>query len=431
MPWTDDITRDGFRSAMARFQTTRGSADRVNGASLRSMFLAKMTPDPRRRTRDNSYFIRGQLQHYGVSFDADKVFSNGAALLKKALQEGKCDAVPAHIAALEEQLHREWLAKLPREELATDPDWVLGAYFVRLSDRQPDPTRTTTVVGIPFDKYSSYRTGRMREAADKVAGMHHETAHGPKTQTIFLGWDNAAERESKRADEHKDYLQTLRKKSGAAARKTKVSPVGSYIVDCGSIENEWPDSAGDLSIDINETDEPGVFEASFDFGVLEGVMILCQEQSLLERYCSEADGQFDDHLGEEDWDERDEDDLDEHGLNEEDESPKAGATRKASTVQPSGRGKKAKARRRPSHTYLVKLRCRDTGEGQIYPEPSDGTIRIKDENLAAFEGTADLPCAERGTSFTARKVSDESSQGASWADYSKQQAERACVSRWH
>ncbi|KAH8156883.1 hypothetical protein CIB48_g11363 [Xylaria polymorpha] len=74
-------------------------------------------------------------------------------------------------------------------------------------------------------------------------------------------------------------------------------------ISCDEIEGGWPDQAGDLSLDIRATDEPGVFEASFDFGILEGVMIMSTDKKKLEEYCSQ--------LGADDSDEYDDEDEDE------------------------------------------------------------------------------------------------------------------------
>lgn len=60
-------------------------------------------------------------------------------------------------------------------------------YF--LSSGQPDPTKTTMMIGIRLPRHGSYRAGQVREAASKVAGLHQETGLGPKTQIIFMGWD--------------------------------------------------------------------------------------------------------------------------------------------------------------------------------------------------------------------------------------------------
>ncbi|KAH8590158.1 hypothetical protein B0O99DRAFT_521816 [Bisporella sp. PMI_857] len=451
-----DITRDGFTCAYGRFYTQSGRVERVEGSSLRSMFLPKLTPEGRRQL-DAGYsdnFVRGQLKHYGVSFDESEISGNGTLLMKKVLQAGKCDKVPDHISELREQMHTEWLNKRTPEQLSSHPDWVMEKYF--LSSGRPDHTKTTTVVGIPLPQQSSYRASQMKEAASKVTGLHQATGFGPKTQTIFMGWNSVAvgkaakshasqeakelqaagkEREDERAETHTDYLNTLKRKKGP---KT-YSPVGSYIVDCEQIEQEWPDMADDLSLDIRQTKEPNVFEASFDFGVLEGAMIISAEKNALEQYCSQLDheAESDEDEDEEcDWSEEEDDDREEDEVEDKIEKgrkPTTGSKRRAKA--PRGRGpppKKSKTRAAQPHIYLLKLKCRETGEGMIQSTEESGTIKFKDKNLASFIGKANLPCVGQGIPFTARKISDAPAPPEnSWADYSEKAYEDARVGRWH
>lgn len=66
--------------------------------------------------------------------------------------------------------------------------------------------------------------------------------------------------------------------------------MGSYIVDSAAFEDYYGTGRTDeLSLDIHETDTPGVFQAEFDFGVLEGVMILCADEDTLNEYCMDSD----------------------------------------------------------------------------------------------------------------------------------------------
>jgi hypothetical protein len=374
--------------------------------------------------------------------------------MKKVLQSGKCDKVPDHISELREQMHTEWLNKLTPEQLSSYPEWVIERYF--LSSGQLDHTKTTTVVGIPLPRHSSYRASQMHEAASKVTGLHQATGFGPKTQTIFMGWDSVAvgnaakshaakekkelqavekEQEDARAEIHTDYLNTLKRKKGPWT----YSPVGSYIIDCKEIEGGWPDWAGDLSLDIRQTKEPNVFEASFDFGILEGVMIISAEQNVLEQYCSqldreaESDGDEDEGGG---WSEEEDEDREKTEVEdkvENDRKPTTGSKRRGEVLQGHGPPpKKSKARAAQPRTYLLKLKCRETSEGEIKSTAERGTIKFKDENLASFIGEADLPCVGKGVPFTARKTSDTpASPGNLWADYSERAYEYARVRRWH
>jgi hypothetical protein len=247
------------------------------------------------------------------------------------------------------------------------------------------------------------------------------------------------EREDERAEIHTDYLNTLKRKKGPRT----YSPVGSYIIDCKQIEEEWPDRAGDLSLDIRQTKEPNVFEASFDFGVLEGVMIISAEKNALEQYCSqvdreaESDGDEDEDEDEEgDWSEEEDKDGEKDKVEnkvENNRKPTTGSKRRAEALRGHGpQPKKSKARAAQPRIYLLKLKCRETGEGVIQFTEKRGTIKFEDENLASFIGKANLPCVGQGITFTARKISDAPAcPGNSWADYSERAYEYARVRRWH
>lgn len=441
----NDIRRDGFTSGFGRFWAEPGHMDRIEGSQLRKMFLPKLSREGQKALRDNRNFVRSQLKHYGVHFEEREFSGNGTALLKAALQAGKCDQVPDHIVNLQNQMHEEWLSQRTPEQLSSDPEWVMQRYF--LSAGQPDRTKTTTVVGIPFHRYSEYRSGQMIEAASKIAGLHHTKAIGPETQVVFMGWDRAAveqaanqhpreeakriqdeqdERESARDRLHKDYLNSRSQQAEDA------TPVGTYIVDCEAIEVNWPGMADDLSLDIHLTNTPGVFKADFDFGVVEGVMIICSEKTALDEYCAQAERD-----DESDWN----DSMDEGGPDEETddedsvtvwENLKSGDKRKSPASQSMATPKKHNAGRDRPRKYLLKHKYRETGEGVINYLPGNGTITFEDQNLASFEGVADFSDVGSGVSFFGRKISDlPCPSGHEWTEYSERQHEIERVGRWH
>ena len=341
-------------------------------------------------------------------------------------------------------MHAEWLCKLASDQLSGHPEWVIERYF--LSSGQIDQTKTTTVVGIPFPRYSDYRTSQMREAASKVTGLHQATGRGPETQTIFMGWDSEAvdnaaeshaaqemeevqaaekEREGERAELHTGYLNSLKRKKGP---KT-YSPIGSYIVDCKEIEGGWSDQVGDLSIDIRQTNKPVVFEASFDFGILEGIMIISTKTDALEQYCAQLDREAESEGEMLDWSEDEDEDREKIKVDN-NKKLTAGFKRKAKALK-GPPPKKSKAQAAQSRTFLLKLKCRETGEGEIQYMPEEGTIKFKDDNFASFTGEANLSFVGRKVPFTARKVSNTpAGYGNSWAEYSESAHEYARVSRW-
>jgi hypothetical protein len=148
----------------------------------------------------------------------------------------------------------------------------------------------------------------------------------------------------------------LKKVSEAQKRKAKNSgkatPVGSYLVTCETIEEEWPDDVGEegMVLDIREAGQKGVYEASFDFGMAEGAMVLSSDTEALKAHINR---------------------LDKHNWYK-------GADEDA---------KKAKAASTTSARKLF-LACRgcETGEGQIHSMPSNGTMSF-DAKFASFSGT--------------------------------------------
>ncbi|OJJ42500.1 hypothetical protein ASPZODRAFT_137291 [Penicilliopsis zonata CBS 506.65] len=425
-----EIRRDGFISIFGRFLTD-DRIDRIEGSQLRSMFLPKLSREGQKALRDNRNFVRSQLKHYGVQIDGKKFFGNGTALLKAALQAGKCDQVPDHILELQWQMHEEWISELTPEQLSSNPEWVVQRYF--LSAGKPDHTKTTTVVGIPLDRYSQYRSGKVMDVADKITGLHHRKALGPKTQVIFMGWNQAAvekaakqhpTEEARRVKNKEDERKRKREKlhtehlNSRSQQTEDMTPVGSYIVDCEFIETEWPSMADDLRLDIHKTKTPSVFKADFDFGVFEGVMIVCADEAALDAYCTEAEGDFSDE-------EDEEDDVPTK------EDVKLGTKRKLPAPKRVGRPKKSKAEQGQPRKYLLKLKGRETGEGMICYEATSGTINFKDQAFARFKGEADISGIGSGVSFLARKISTLPGPSRNdWADYSERQYEKERINRW-
>lgn len=88
MPY-DSVSRDGFEFAYGRFYALPGRVEREEPDALRNMLLPKLTPAASKKLRENSWFVRGQLQHYGVSYDEDEITGNGTNFLKKVLKAGK------------------------------------------------------------------------------------------------------------------------------------------------------------------------------------------------------------------------------------------------------------------------------------------------------------------------------------------------------
>ena len=170
-------------------------------------------------------------------------------------------------------------------------------------------------------------------------------------------------------------------------------------------------------------------------------MIISTEKNALEQYCSQLDREAESDRDEDedertDWSEEGDEDREKIEVDDEVDSnrkPTTGSKRRAEALPGHGPPpKKSKARAAQPRTYLLKSKCRETGEGEIQSTAEKGTIKFKDEKLASFIGNANLPCVGQGVPFTARKISDTPAySGNSWADYSESAYEYARVRRWH
>ena len=300
-------------------------------------------------------------------------------------------------------------------------------YFVDHTGK-PDPTRTAEVIGFPLDVWSSYRSGQLREAVDKVPGLHHDTGYGPSTQTIYVGWDQRSvaaaakhhdmretgkqveesrARDKERSDKHTKYL--------ARSKNRAASLVGTYMIDCEAIGRDWPDRADDMTLSIKTTRIPGVYQAHCDFGVLEGVMMLSAEVAALAPYYDDAYASAED------------DDDDHHGS-------ATGSKRKSSNNSNRNGAPPPKAAKKAGNptTYFLRMRSRETGEGVIDFIPEKGTITFDKADYSTFTGKVGMPCVGKDVPFRGRKISSTASKSSEkWEDFSEAAYEYARVARWH
>ncbi|GFZ50732.1 hypothetical protein JCM24511_08490 [Saitozyma sp. JCM 24511] len=377
-------------------------------------------------------FVRGQLKHYGLDLEERDVQGNGVALMKKVLKAGK--------------MSKEWFAKVSLREMGeTFPVERVKMYFLDEMGN-PDQSKTMDGLAVPLPPFSRYRVGRLCEAVEKVPGLHHER----DGDTLLVGWDITAMTKVWRADQAKRktelekqkreekeqryqmaLLHTGYAKTVARPKSDKATPVGSYFVECEVIEEEGPDDSR-------------VYEAAFDFGIVEGAMVLSSDRgslkshlTRLDKHCRYEDA---DELGE---DEEEEDEEDEEDEEEElvEEGARPGKRKAASAAKPRDRPwKKAKATKATKATSATSARklflaCRgcETGEGQIHSTPSNWTMSF-DAKFASFSGTFDFAHIGEDVPIKGRKVSDEvprSQRFNSWNDYSESAYESARMGRWN
>ncbi|KAF2969152.1 hypothetical protein GQX73_g4412 [Xylaria multiplex] len=413
----DEIARDGFSYACGKFYAHPGRVERHLGSFLRAAFLPNLTPEGERCIRESngSDFVRGQLKHYGVTFDENELTGDGTCLLQKVLLAGKCDEVPHHLYRLFDDMREEWLQQVSEEEFAKHPEWAMEAFFV--TSGQPDRKKVFCVVGtvmtFPFEVNDPSVPRKLCEAADKVSGLHHMTSYGPKTQMVFMGWVStqvrtrakkhnfneakeigALDKEPSRL--HMAYLKTLKEKKEAAV----YSPVGTYIVNCEAVETKWKNWVEPyhfLDLEIRETDESGIYEGAFDFGIYDGFVILGADKTAVAHYCTQLCLRSGDNITWED-----------EGTESEGEHPVT--TKESHDKDPSASR---------SRKYHFKLRYhQDLGGDLIHWRPETGTIMFQDGDMASFTGEVSLRSKGKTISFGARKISDSAGEfEEKWGSY--------------
>lgn len=183
-------------------------------------------------------------------------------------------------------------------------------------------------------------------------------------------------------------------KSGSGASTATI--IGGYAISCKAIKEEWPDQGDDLALDINNSNTPGVFEASFDFGILEGAMVLSKSETLLEEHIEK--------LEEEDSDSSDED------------SPGRDNPKKVASKGLSANNLE----------FHLQWRGRSLSDDTEYSGPYYGSIKFTSKTFKKFSGTVDLAFVGGSVEIKGEKVTDEATGDASdWNDYGEPRYEES------
>lgn len=341
----------------------------------------------------------------------------------------------------------EWWNKLPPHLLANhSPSRFVKKYFLN-GIGAPDSTKTPE----PMVLHDMYSKRKLRAAIDSIPGLcFRSTGHEPNF-TFFVGWSISAvdkairmeaeakkqaeeDRRRQRREEHEDYVRK--------SRTNRAFLVGRYLVECEFIARGWPDSCrdGDMEMSVKETGEPGLYEASVDFRVFEAAMLLGDDKSTLRDYAEAHSGnEFseDEEGGYDDSSECSDSEEDaDHAESETGTHAGAAGTKWKTAPQIQGglqpKKKSHESAGSTSLDFQLLLRGRETGEGEIFPDPGTGRMRAGDLQFVSFTGKVDIACVGKDVVFTALKVSDTPGACAnSWEDFSESQYERARVGRWH
>lgn len=176
--------------------------------------------------------------------------------------------------------------------------------------------------------------------------------------------------EEMRAALHAEYLLL------AATARSPPSIVGTYLVDCAAAGACWPNQP---ILSIRTTSLPGVFQASYRLGDVEGPMMMSSDADVLAYFCGkdvytcEDSGAADDE---------------EHDSESGQGSP--ARPRKAAPTDPL--------------TFHVVTRSFCEKTGQVMHVPQKGTVVFTDKRLSAFKGATVLRDGGELVDFSGRKI---------------------------
>ncbi|ETS79927.1 hypothetical protein PFICI_07456 [Pestalotiopsis fici W106-1] len=156
------------------------------------------------------------------------------------------------------------------------------------------------------------------------------------------------------------------------------------------------------------------------------------------RSYSDSHSDDDDERRTEDYDRYSDSDSDDDHKEEETKSynrlgskRKRGPTRAEPTHSKRHRGRSPKETKAPAHRVFIRLRGRETGEGEIQPDPVSGHLDFSDENFTRFVGMIDLPLLCGSVKLEGFKVSATARHRYEpWSTFSEAAYEDARVARW-
>ncbi|KAL0931166.1 AT hook motif family protein [Colletotrichum truncatum] len=229
-------------------------------------------------------------------------------------------------------------------------------------------------------------------------------------------------------------------KKGAALKNKPAPPFdigqckGSYVMKCNAVMHGF-DVSPKQPLTLNITvGKDGLLIAAYDFGMIEGTMILSLSEEKLDSVV-ELDSAPEDR-------EEDSDEYPDYSSDDEEHRPgqktlkETAALKKRAAGSLSGqRLAKRSKRMTPSLSRRVyyRLRGRETGEGEILYETSSGHLDFLDAEGKQFAGLAyEFPYIGKNVEFRGSKVSDVPlKKPEPWGSFSEQAYEYANVARWH
>ncbi|KAJ5626523.1 hypothetical protein N7528_003950 [Penicillium herquei] len=422
----DPVRRDGFESSWGQFRTDSGDYRLFGPGEFQSVFLPTPTPIGEQVLASGD-FVRTHLKFFGIEFDESDISGNGYEFLKTCIEAGKFDEISSHILKLQADLHQEWVDKCTLEDLVSFPDWLLQKFF--LTNGLPDRTKTKTVVKALYSKRARGRPDRLAKLALEIPGLHVMNERYFFTRGVFMAWDlealqkadqrhwddeeavkngvsnQAPKRDKEQHKAHKDYLDSLGQK------KNGLTPVGSYIVGIELIESIAGDKE-ELFMEIYETDTPGLYQGDFDFGTINGIMMMSSDKRALDEFGGEVSSG--DISG---------DELDSTiPANEVNWSSRRKEKKERSEKGARQGQKQKKASEQHPLRYFFKHRCSEDCQRQAFFIPRPGHVQFDDGRFCAFTGQIVLPLSDKEIPFTGYKIRDKPPPTRyDWDDFGKEE----------
>lgn len=330
----------------------------------------------------------------------------------------------------------------------------ISRYFQDANGR-PNKARTPDAITVPPWWTGDFLPFEIRDLAKKVSGLIATIEKFGSFDVLFLGWTDAAikkardqyaaehaareaeeaipwevRQEKKRTERHEAFLKAFE----TQRPKLKGSIAGKYLISCPAIDEGWGSNGdADMTLVIHATKTQDVYEANFDFQILEGVMILSADKEKLEKRRVELEANDHSDFSDSSDSESSEEESSDSESSEEERKPASRQTfnikRKLGTSEDSPAAKRSKTAGAdtpitPPLKFWLQWRGRDTGSGEIQfdDEPAEhvGHIVFSDQGLARFAGEMEMVYLDGQDKFTGRKIShDPGKRGETWGDFSE------------
>lgn len=354
---------------------------------------------------------------------------------KTNIQRG-IDAAFAKLSSPDARFH------IPTSEANFDLDRFLAKYFLDGLHGKPAPRKTPKPIELyPFFKHIA----RLQAALASIPGLHLCRAKGMYDTSTIICWDVDKVNSRKRKIEEETAKEKAKEAAAALAakedewqhalqphheymknRQVPAGPLkldqltGSYVVRCEKMEDEG--GSGEVrTLSIVQPCNVHGATAAFDFGLVEGTMLLALSDDALQLLRQDVEVDSDEE------DDVDSDDLDGYG------GPRKRQRKATHTAQ--GPIKRRLGETPKSNRVYLQWAGRESGEGEIQldTENSHTGYLDFDASKASAQGVFAYPSyfGDERLAFTIRKVSDQPSKiPDSWSGFNEKQYAYESRARW-